>query len=138
AVIAEVEINPRNGNIWVRRFFVGSDYGLIINPFTLDRTIEGNLIQSLSRTLHEEVRFDRKTVLARDWASYPILSSVDAPEEVKITKINRPELGPKGAGEPVMRVVPAAVANAIFDATGVRIRTIPLTPERIKAALDTA
>ncbi len=138
AVIAEIEINPRTGKIWVRRFFVGSDYGLIINPFTLDRTIEGNLIQSLSRTLYEEVRFDRKTVLARDWVSYPILSSLDAPEEVRITKINRPELGPKGAGEPVMRVVPAAIANAVFDATGVRIRKIPLTPERIKAALDMA
>lgn len=138
AVIAEVEINPRTGKVWVRRFFVGSDYGLIINPFTLDRTIEGNLIQSLSRTLFEEVRFDRQTVHAVDWASYPILQSVDTPEEVKITKINRPELGPKGAGEPVMRVVPAAIANAIFDATGVRIRKIPLTPSRVKAALDMA
>ena len=127
------------GRIWVRRFYVGADHGLIINPFTLDRTIEGNLIQTLSRTLYEEVEFDRKTVKAVDWASYPILSSRDAPEEVLIKHINRPEMGkPTGAGEPTTRITPAAVSNAIFDATGVRIRRIPLTPARVKAALQNA
>jgi len=135
AVVAEVEVNPRTGRIWVRRFFVGSDYGLIINPFTLDRTIEGNLLQATSRTLFEEVKFDEKTVKSVDWVTYPVLEAADAPEEVKITKINRPELGPKGAGEPVTRVAPAAIANAVFDATGVRFRKAPLTPERIKAGL---
>ncbi|MEX2353771.1 MAG: molybdopterin cofactor-binding domain-containing protein [Gammaproteobacteria bacterium] len=138
AVIAEVEVNPRTGRVWVRRFFVGSDYGLIINPFTLDRTIEGNLLQATSRTLFEEVAFDRKMVKISDWASYPILGAVDAPEEVRIRKINRPELGPRGAGEPVTRVAPAAIANAIYDATGVRMRKVPLTPERVKAALAAA
>jgi len=138
AVIAEVEVYPDTGRIWVRRFFVGSDYGLIINPFTLDRTIEGNLIQATSRTLFEEVKFNEKTVLSVDWATYPILEAADAPEEVKITKINRPELGPKGAGEPVTRVAPAAIANAVFDATGIRFRKAPLTRARVKAALDSA
>lgn len=135
AVIAEVEVNPQTGRIWVRRFFVGSDYGLIINPFTLDRTIEGNLMQATSRTLFEEVKFNEKTVQSVDWATYPILEAADAPEEVKITKINRPELGPKGAGEPVTRVAPAAIANAVFDATGIRFRKAPLTAARVKAAL---
>jgi CO/xanthine dehydrogenase Mo-binding subunit len=138
AVIAEVEINPDTGRIWVRRYFVGSDYGLIINPFTLERTIEGNLMQATSRTLFEEVKFDRKTVQSTDWASYPILEAGDAPEQVLIKTINRPELGPKGAGEPVTRVVPAAIANAVFDATGVRIRKVPLNAARIKAALASA
>lgn len=138
AVIAEVEVNPDTGKVRVRRFFVGSDYGLIINPFTLDRTIEGNLLQATSRTLLEEVKFDRKMVQVRDWASYPILGSMDAPEEVRITKINRPELGPRGAGEPVTRVTPAAIANAVFDATGVRMRKVPLTAARVKAALEQA
>ncbi len=138
AVIAEVEVNPQTGRVWVKRFFVGSDYGLIINPFTLDRTIEGNLIQGTSRTLFEEVKFDEKTVHSVDWATYPIVEVADAPEEVKIVKINRPELGPKGAGEPVTRVVPAAIANAVFDATGIRFRKAPLTAARVKAALDAA
>jgi CO/xanthine dehydrogenase Mo-binding subunit len=136
AVIAEVEVNPRTGRVWVRRYFVGSDYGLIINPFTLERTIEGNLMQATSRTLFEEVKFDRKAVTSTDWVSYPILEAGDAPEQVLIKTINRPELGPKGAGEPVTRVVPAAIANAIYDATGVRIRKVPLDPARVKAALE--
>lgn len=138
AIVAEVEINSRTGRIWVRRFFVGSDHGLIINPFTLERTIEGNLVQATSRTLFEEVKFDRKMVRAVDWSSYPVLESRDTPEEIRISHINRPELGPKGAGEPTTRVTPAAIANAVFDATGIRFRKVPLTPERIKAALDSA
>jgi hypothetical protein len=135
AVVAEVEVNRRTGRVWVKRFFVGSDYGLIINPFTLDRTIEGNLMQAASRTLFEEVKFDRQMVRSVDWATYPILEAGDAPLEVKIHKINRPELGPRGAGEPVTRVAPGAIANAFFDATGVRLRKVPFTPERVRAAL---
>jgi CO/xanthine dehydrogenase Mo-binding subunit len=136
-VIAEVEVNPRTGRIWVRRFFVGADHGIIINPFTLDRTIEGNLVQTTSRTLYEEVKFDRKMVNSVDWVTYPILNSMDAPEEIRIKKIDRPELGkPMGAGEPTTRITPAAIANAFYDATGIRMRKIPFTPARVKAALD--
>jgi nicotinate dehydrogenase subunit B len=138
AVVAEVEINPKNGRVWVRRMFVGADHGLIINPFTLDRVIEGNLIQATSRTLFEEVKFNRKMVEIDDWVSYPILEAADAPLEIKIHKINRPELDPRGAGEPTTRVVPAAIANAFFDATGVRMRRVPFTRERVKAALKSA
>jgi CO/xanthine dehydrogenase Mo-binding subunit len=116
--------------------WVGSDHGLIVNPFTLDRTIEGNLMQATSRTLFEEVEFDRKMVTSNDWISYPILESVDAPLEIRITHINRPELGPRGAGEPTTRVMPAAIANAFFDATGRRLRRVPYTPERVKEALS--
>jgi CO/xanthine dehydrogenase Mo-binding subunit len=136
AVVAEVEVNPETGRIWVRRMYVGADYGLIINPFTLDRTIEGNLLQATSRTLFEEVKFDRNMVASDDWVTYPILEVADAPLEIKIKQINRPELGARGAGEPTTRIVPAAIANAFFDATSVRLYRVPFTPERVLEALQ--
>jgi CO/xanthine dehydrogenase Mo-binding subunit len=135
AIVAEVEVNAASGRVWVRRMWVGADHGLIVNPFTLDRTIEGNLLQATSRTLFEEVKFDHKMVSSVDWDTYPILEAGDAPEEIHISHINRPELGPRGAGEPTTRVVPPAIANALFDATGVRLRRVPFTPERVRAAL---
>jgi CO/xanthine dehydrogenase Mo-binding subunit len=138
AVVAEIEVNPQTGRIWVRRMYVGADAGLIVNPFTLDRVIEGNLVQATSRTLFEEVIFDREMVRSDDWLSYPILDIMDAPLEIKITQINRPELGPQGAGEPTTRVTPAAIGNAFFDATGVRLRRVPFTPERVLLALKGA
>ena len=104
----------------------------------LFRSIEGNVVQGLSRTLFEEVRFDREKVTSIDWLSYPILEIRDAPEAIEVVLINHPEIAPSGAGEPSIRVIPAAVANAFFDATGVRLRRAPLTPERVKAALALA
>jgi CO/xanthine dehydrogenase Mo-binding subunit len=117
---------------------VAPDCGQIINPDGLKLTIEGTIVQALSRTLFEEVRFDRDQVTSIDWATYPILELTDAPEAIDIVLIDRPEMSPQGAGEPSTRTTPAAVANAIFDATGVRIRRVPLTPERVKAALARA
>ncbi len=84
------------------------------------------------------MRFDREKVTSVDWLSYPILEIRDAPEAIEVVLINRPEVAPTGAGEPSIRVIPAAVANAFFDATGVRLRRVPLTPERVKAALARA
>jgi nicotinate dehydrogenase subunit B len=138
AVVAEVEVDPATGRIWARRVTVAHDCGLIVNPQGLRYTIEGNVVQGLSRTLFEEVRFDRSAVTSVDWASYPILEIRDAPESIEVVLINRPEVAPTGAGEPTIRCVPAAVANAVFDATGVRLRRAPLTPERVKAALARA
>jgi CO/xanthine dehydrogenase Mo-binding subunit len=135
AVVAEVEVDPATGRIWGRRFTVAHDCGLVVNPLGLRYTIEGNVVQGLSRTLFEEVRFDRNQVTSVDWATYPILEIQDAPESIEVVLIDRPELPPSGAGEPTMRCVPAAVANAVFDATGVRLRQAPLTPERVKATL---
>jgi nicotinate dehydrogenase subunit B len=97
--------------------------------------IEGNVLQATSRTLFEEVQFDADRVTSVDWASYPILDIADAPESIDVVLINRPEIAPSGAGEPSTRTVPAAIANAIFDATGVRLRKVPLTPARMKEAL---
>jgi len=135
AVVAQVEVDRASGRVWARRFWVAHDCGLIINPEILRTTIEGNVVQGLSRTLFEEVRFDRDSVTSVDWASYPILEMADAPESIDITLIDRPEIAPSGAGEPSIRCVPAAVANAFFDATGVRMRRAPLSPEYVKAAL---
>jgi CO/xanthine dehydrogenase Mo-binding subunit len=138
AVVAEIEVYPREGRIWARKFTVAHDCGLIINPKSLRQTIEGNVVQGLSRTLFEEVRFDRNTVTSVDWASYPILEMRDAPETIDIVLINSTDVAPSGAGEPTMRCIPAAVANAFFDATGVRLRRVPLSAERVKAALAKA
>lgn len=135
AVVAEVEVELRSGRVWAKKFTVAHDCGLIINPKGLELTIEGNVVQAVARTLFEEVAFDRDQVLSVDWASYPILEIQDAPEQVDIVLINRPEIAASGAGEPATRTVPAAIANAIFDATGVRIRRVPITPERVQAAL---
>jgi CO/xanthine dehydrogenase Mo-binding subunit len=135
AVIAEVEVERSSGRVWAKKFTVAHDCGQIINPDGLKLTIEGNVVQALSRTLFEEVRFDSNNVRSVDWVTYPILELADAPEAIDIVLINRPEMAPQGAGEPSTRTVPAAVANAIFDATGVRMRRVPITPERMKAAL---
>ena len=109
---------------------------MIINPAGLVKTIEGNIVQGLSRTLWEEVQFDNAKVTSVDWETYPILDITETPAEIDVVLINRPEIEPTGAGEPSMRPLAAAVANAVFDATGVRIRRIPFSPEQVKAALS--
>jgi CO/xanthine dehydrogenase Mo-binding subunit len=136
AVVAEVDVERETGRINARRFVVAHDCGLIINPDGLTRTIEGNIVQGLSRTLFEEVRFDEAAVTSVDWETYPILDIADTPAEIDVVLINRPDIEPSGAGEPSMRPLSAAIANAVFDATGVRIRRIPFSPEQVKAALS--
>lgn len=135
ALVAEVEVNRRTGRIWPRRFVVAHDCGLIINPDGLKRTLEGNIIQAMSRALKEEVQFDRNKVTSVDWLTYPIVDTTDIPESIECVLINRPDALPTGAGEPATRPVAPAIANAVFDATGVRIRRVPFTPERVKASL---
>jgi nicotinate dehydrogenase subunit B len=121
----------------VPRVVVAHDCGLIINPDGVRNQIEGNVIQSLSRALKEEVQFDQMRVTSVDWETYPILKFSEVPE-VEIVLIDRPDQPALGAGEPAQITTAAAVANAIFDATGARLRQIPFTPERIKLALDGA
>ena len=135
AIVAEVDVDRTSGKIWARKFTVAHDCGQIINPDGLKHTIEGNIVQGTSRTLWEEVTFNAKGVTSVDWATYPILDITEAPESIDIVLINRPDIAPSGAGEPSIRAVSAAIANAIFDATGVRIRRVPFSPDRVKAAL---
>ena len=136
AVIAEVDIDRSSGKIYARKFTVAHDCGQIINPDGLTKCIEGNIVQGVSRTLWEEVTFDRKTVTSVDWLTYPILDITETPGEIDVVLINHPEIDPSGAGEPSIRPVAAAIANAVFDATGVRIRRVPFSPERVKGLLS--
>jgi CO/xanthine dehydrogenase Mo-binding subunit len=134
AVVAEVEVDTSTGKIRVTRVTIAFDCGLIINPDGVRNQIEGNMMQGVSRTLFEEVKFDATGVKSVDWASYPVLRFQDVPD-VQIQLIDRPELPATGAAEGPIVVVPAAIANAIFDATGARLREIPFTPERVLNAL---
>jgi nicotinate dehydrogenase subunit B len=134
AVIMDVEVNLVSGQIRVPRAIVAHDCGLIVNPDALRRTIEGNVCQGLSRTIHEEVRFDKKGVRSLDWVTYPILDISEAPPVVDVVLLNHPEAISTGAGEAAMRPLAAAVNNAVFEATGVRLRRAPLNTRNIKAA----
>jgi nicotinate dehydrogenase subunit B len=134
ATIAQVEVNRRSGEVRVKRLVCAHDCGLIVNPEALRGTIQANLIQSMGRALKEEVTFDRSNVTSVDWNTYPVARWADIPE-IEIVLLNHPESAPTGAGEPSSRPTAAAINNAIFDATGVRIRRVPLTPSRVKAAL---
>jgi nicotinate dehydrogenase subunit B len=116
------------------RTFAAADAGQIINPNGLANQIEGGIIQSTSWTLHEEVRFDRGGITSRDWQSYPILTMQEAPR-VEVELIDRPVEKSLGAGEGAQGPTVAAIVNAFANATGKRIRELPLTPERVKAAL---
>jgi CO/xanthine dehydrogenase Mo-binding subunit len=134
--IAEVQVNRKTGEVKVTRIVCSHDCGLIVNPDALKSTIAANLVQSLGRTMKEEVRFDRSKVTSVDWATYPVARASDVPPVVDIVLINRPDLPPGGAGEPSSRPTAAAIANAVFDATGARVRQIPLTPENVRAAMS--
>jgi CO/xanthine dehydrogenase Mo-binding subunit len=133
--VADVEVDKKSGKVSVKKFYVAHDCGQIINPDGLKNQIEGNVVQTTSRTLLEELQFDRSKVTSVDWKTYPILKFPDVPE-VAIDLIDRPTEKPWGAGEPTAAVVPSAIANAIFDATGARLRSVPFTPEKVLAALQ--
>lgn len=134
AAVAEVEVTAATGAIRVTKFFIAHDCGQIINPDGLKNQIDGSIIQTVSRTLKEEVTFDRSMVTSLDWASYPILTFPEIPE-FAYDLIDRPAEPPWGGGEPAAAVVPSAISNAVFDATGARLRSVPFTPAKVKAAL---
>jgi CO/xanthine dehydrogenase Mo-binding subunit len=137
AVVAEVEVDPGKGNVRVTRVVVGHDCGLIINPDGLTNQIEGNVIQGTGRALKEEVTWDEHLVTSLDWSGYHILTFPEVPA-IEVALIDRPEEDALGAGEPAICPVPAAIGNAIFDATGVRLRVMPFTPDRVLEALGGA
>ena len=134
AAVAEVEVDKSNGEITVKRVTLAHDCGLIVNPDGLRNQIEGNVIQGVSRTLLEEVRFDANGVKNLDWVSYPILTYRRVPD-VQIKLINRKEMPALGGGEPSTVPVPAAIANAVYDAIGVHAREVPITPQKVQALL---
>lgn len=131
----DVAVERSSGQVAVERVVCAHDCGQLINPNGARAQVEGSIIQTLSRVMMEEVKFDRSRVLSTDWSSYPIMRFSQVPK-IEIDLVDRPNLPPLGAGEAACTTVGAALANAVFDATGVRLRTIPFTPERVKAALD--
>ena len=133
-VAAEVEVDRRSGKVRAKRYAVAHDCGCVVNPALLHNTIEGNIVQATSRSLWEEVHFDPHKVTSVDWETYPILDITEAPEKIDIVLLDHRELPPTGAGEPSSRPVAGALANAIFDATGVRLRRAPFRPEALKAS----
>jgi CO/xanthine dehydrogenase Mo-binding subunit len=135
AVVVQVTVDRKTGKVHVGRVAVAHDCGLIVNPDGVRNQIEGNVLQAIGRALMEEVQYDAAGVTSLDWSGYPILRFSDIPDEVAITLLNRPELPMVGAGEATTSPMAAAIANAVFDATGRRIRTLPLTPARVLAAL---
>jgi CO/xanthine dehydrogenase Mo-binding subunit len=144
AVIAEVEVNRQTGRVWAKRLVCAHDCGLVINPESLRRTIECGMLHGLSRALWEEVRFDTEKVTSLDWLSHPSLRHSDTPEAIDVVMVNgdpnprRPDLAPYGAGEASHKPLIAAIANAVHDATGVRMRRPPFRKERVLAALKAA
>ncbi len=144
AEIAEVEVNRQTGHVWARRLVCAQDCGLVVNPQSLRRTIEGAMLHALSRAIHEEVQFDTEKVTSVDWVSHPTLRHSDVPETIDVVLVNgdpnpnRPDLSPYGAGEAACKPMLAAIANAIHDATGVRLRRVPFRDGRVLAALKAA
>ncbi len=134
AWIADVAVNKTTGDVNVTRVVAGQDSGLMINPEGVRHQIEGNVIQSTSRALMEEIPFERTTVAAREWGAYPIIKFPDLPR-IDVLMLPRPDQPPLGVGESASVPSAAAIANAIFDATGVRFRDPPFTPERILRGL---
>jgi nicotinate dehydrogenase subunit B len=144
AEIAEVEVNRQTGHVWAKRLVCAHDCGLVVNPQSLHRTLECAMLHGLSRAIHEEVRFDTEKITSVDWLSHPSLRHADVPERIDVVLVNgdpnpnRPDLPPYGAGEAALKPMLAAIANAVYDATGVRIRRVPFRDERVLAALKAA
>jgi nicotinate dehydrogenase subunit B len=134
AWVADVEVNTATGEIAVTRVTVGQDSGMMINPDGVRHQIEGNVVQSTSRALMEEVIYDEKAVISRDWSTYPILKFTEVPA-IDVALMLRPDDPPMGVGESASVPSAAAIANAVYDATGVRFRELPLTPEKVRAGL---
>ena len=144
AQIAEVEVNRQTGHVWAKRLVCAHDCGLVVNPEGLRHTVECGTLHGLSRAIHEEIRFDTEKVTSRDWFSHPTLRHADTPERIDIVIVNgdpnpdRPDLPPYGAGEASLKPMLAAIGNAIYDATGVRIRRVPFRNDRVLSALKAA
>jgi CO/xanthine dehydrogenase Mo-binding subunit len=136
ATVADVEVNKTSGLVSVKKITCAHDCGLMINPDGVKNQVEGNIIQGVSRALYEEVTFDTNGgVTSLDWQTYPIMRFPDLPE-LDIVLINRLDMIPLGAGEGATIPPAASIANAIYDAVGVRLREGPFTPKRVLAAMQ--
>ncbi len=137
ATVAHVTVNKSSGKVTVNHLWAAQDSGFAINPDLLMNQMSGSLIQGVSKLLHEELQFSKNRVTSMDWVSYPILRFKDSPK-VTTVLMNRPDREASGSGEPPLVPVGASIANAIFDATGVRMTQAPLTPVRVRGFLTAA
>jgi CO/xanthine dehydrogenase Mo-binding subunit len=137
AAVAQVEVNRKTGRVRVDHVVVAQDNGLTINPRAVKLGIEAGVVQTVSRTLHEQVTFDRSNVTSLDWHGYPIIRFKDAPTVDPIL-LNRPDLPSTGSGEPSVNPIAPAIGNAVYDAIGVRIRSLPMRPAWVRAAIANA
>ncbi len=135
AMVVEVEVNQDTGKVTVKRIVVANDCGPISNPDGLRNQIEGGALQGMSRVLGEEVTWDNQKITSVDWRTYHSLPLGFAVPKIEIMLVNRPDEEATGAGETSITVIAAAIGNAIFDATGARLRQSPFTPERVRAAI---
>src|SRR5262249_19251808 len=133
AMVAEVDVNTSTGVVAARRLFVAQDCGPVSNPDGMRNQLEGGALQGLSPALGEEVTWDDQKVTSIDWRTYHSLTMGDDVPSVESVLVDRHDVEATGAGETAITVVAAAIGNAIFDATGVRLRQIPFTPQRVKA-----
>ena len=137
ALVVDIAIDRESGLIRVLRAYAALDAGQIISPDGARNQIEGGIVQATSWTLKEAVKFSADGILSIDWASYPILRFDEVPE-IQVTLLDHPELPPLGVGEAAQGPTAAAIANAVADATGARLRDLPLTADKISAALRPA
>lgn len=137
AVVADVQVSRKTGRVRVTDVYVAQDCGILVNPDGAMQQVEGCVVQGVSRALKEEVKFNRSGVTSSDWRSYPVLRYSELPR-LRAELINRPDQPAVGTGELVITCIAGAVGNAIFDATGARLRTLPFTPNRVKEALARA
>ena len=135
AIAVEASVDRASGQIKLERVVIAADAGQVVNPDGLSNQLEGGFVQAASWTLLEEVQFDRHGITSRDWETYPILRFTQMPT-LETVILNRPELPFLGSGEATQNPTPAAIANAVFDAVGVRLRQIPFTPARVLAEVQ--
>ncbi len=135
AIVVDLEVDRSTGQIALERAIIAADAGQIVSADGLSNQLEGSFVQAASWTLNEEVRFNQEGITSQDWDSYPILRFPQAPK-IETVLLNRPGLPFLGSGEAAQGPTPAAIANAVFDAVGVRLREIPFTPERVLAAMN--
>lgn len=135
AYVADVEVDKATGDVKVKKLTCAIDCGTVVNPNGVENQVQGGAIQATSWAMKEQVTFDKSIVTSHDWVTYPILTFPEVPE-VDVVILNRTDMPWKGIGEPVTVPVSSAIANAIHDATGARVRSLPMTPDRVKAAID--
>ena len=135
AAVADIEVDRATGKVVAKHLYGAIDAGLAVNPAIVESQICGQLVQTCSRMFYEEVAFDATSVTSLDWSTYPVLRFEECPEVTPVV-VQRMNERSSGAGEEVMAAAAGAIANAFFDATGVRMQQFPLTPERVLAALE--